>query len=161
MIFTHPEFLALWASSTLGQTFQEDEYFNFLQSLEDRDDLDVDEMSYEELLELCETIGDHKEGIKNIDDVSVVVEKDTLIEIEKCPVCLEEFKDIEVCRKINVCGHVYCSECIQKWFSESKRCPVCKKEAHQIASISKSSSPSPAPTSSGESSTVSPSMNTR
>lgn len=139
MVFTHPEFLAIWASSTLGASFQEEDYFEFLQAFQDQDDVNTDDMTYEELLQLCERIGNHKEGISCIDEVSEKIDNP---ENEACPICLDELKHVSSCRKIKVCGHIYCDECIERWFEENKWCPVCKKDV-QIASISKSSSSSP------------------
>lgn len=132
MLHTHPEFLAIWASALFGPMFQPEEYLNYVRSmLVDTEEYDIDNMTYEQLLELCEQIGDHKEGIQ---DIEVVLEKvecvDSLTETN-CPVCLEEFstKHAREIEKIKSCGHIFCSDCIRKWFTENKRCPMCKADA--------------------------------
>lgn len=94
-----------------------------------------EEDTYEDLLELCDTIGYHKVGIENIEEVAPI--KDSL-EHEMCPICISE--ELTTKRQIVTCGHVFCDECLSKWFKENRWCPLCKKEA-QIASISRSSSP--------------------
>jgi hypothetical protein len=135
MVHTHPEFLAIWASALFGPMFPHEEYVNYVRSMfvdtEEFDNVDIDQMSYEQLLELCEEIGDHKEGVP---DVEVVLEKiecqENLTETQ-CPVCLEEFASEQTreVEKIKSCGHVFCSQCIRKWLAENKRCPLCKSDA--------------------------------
>jgi hypothetical protein len=98
--------------------------------------IDIDHMSYEQLLELCEQIGDHKEGIANIEEV---LEKVDVLQGQPheyvyahCPICLDEFSAAEEAvqvEKIKSCGHIFCSECIRKWFSQNKQCPFCKCDA--------------------------------
>ena len=43
-----------------------------------------------------------------------------------CSVCLEEFKNGTNVTKLK-CGHVFCSECIEKWLSSSITCPCCRQ----------------------------------
>jgi E3 ubiquitin-protein ligase SHPRH len=40
-----------------------------------------------------------------------------------CVICQSSFDD----GVLTVCGHQYCTECIQMWYSEHRTCPVCKK----------------------------------
>lgn len=141
MLFVHPEFIAVWASSIFGPMFQEDEYFDFIRNIHELtidadDDIDlslevrmnVDDMSYDELLRLCEHIGYHKQGVEDITHVVDLIDDGSDHDI-KCPICLEECVPNErKCTKIKRCGHVYCFECIEEWFKQSKICPVCKQE---------------------------------
>ena len=43
-----------------------------------------------------------------------------------CSVCLEEFKNGTNVIKLK-CGHVFCTECIEKWLSNSLTCPCCRQ----------------------------------
>lgn len=138
LLYTHPEFVAIWASALFGPMFHEDEYLDFVRGVivdtYEFPNVDVDNMTYEQLLELCEEIGDHKEGIADVEQVLEKMSLDDLTEETKCPICLEEFCSIEderndVVEKIKLCGHVFCSQCIRKWFTENKRCPLCKGDA--------------------------------
>ena len=66
-----------------------------------------------------------------IDKVShIVVDKTTLAESDRCPICLETFAelgdDVDV-RKLR-CSHVYCDSCIQTWLTKHKKCPCCQKD---------------------------------
>lgn len=83
--------------------------------------------SYESLTNLSEQIGDVKIGVKNIKDIY----DDYIISINEefeCIVCKEDFcGNYKVC-KLNKCGHIYCKSCVNKWFQENKKCPVCQYE---------------------------------
>ena len=46
------------------------------------------------------------------------------IEKTECIICFED--KIKLCRELN-CNHIFCYECIDKWFLKSNSCPVCKK----------------------------------
>jgi len=43
-----------------------------------------------------------------------------------CAVCLEEFKNGANVTKLK-CEHLFCSECIEKWLSNSTTCPCCRQ----------------------------------
>jgi hypothetical protein len=94
------------------------------------------EPSYEDLLNLCDHIGYHKPGIKDIDAVTTVVEEEErcrlLKEEETCRICLECFTLEDEIRKINSCNHVFGSDCIKTWFSENKTCPLCNLSVTEI-----------------------------
>lgn len=136
LLHTHPDFVAIWASALFGPLFHQEEYLDYVRGLARDgvyfDDIDIDHMTYEQLLELCEEIGDHKEGITNVEDVLAEVEStDTLLET-KCPICLEEFatkREMGQIEKIRSCGHIFCRDCIRTWLTDNKRCPLCKSEA--------------------------------
>jgi hypothetical protein len=42
----------------------------------------------------------------------------------ECPICFE--KPVKKCRELN-CNHIFCYECIDKWFKNNNTCPICKK----------------------------------
>jgi hypothetical protein len=88
--------------------------------------------SYEDLLSLCEQIGYHKSGIKNIDiDVPYVDQEDRehlVNEEDTCRICLECLNLTEKLRKTKKCNHIFCSPCIEKWLEENKSCPLCNTE---------------------------------
>ena len=45
---------------------------------------------------------------------------------ENCIICLEEFDNGKSVTKLK-CGHVFCTKCIEEWFSQSTTCPHCRK----------------------------------
>lgn len=45
---------------------------------------------------------------------------------EECSICLESLRDKEV-RK-TICGHAYCSDCIERWLNVRMKCPNCNNE---------------------------------
>ncbi|KAG6672936.1 hypothetical protein I3842_16G084100 [Carya illinoinensis] len=100
--------------------------------------LDVDNMSYEELLELGERIGYVSTGLKEeeigrclrkikhslMNDLSPHVSKQG---DRKCSICQEEYEADDEMGKLD-CGHNYHIQCIKQWLAQKKACPVCKAE---------------------------------
>jgi len=89
-----------------------------------------DELSYEQLMSMCDEIGYHKVGIKNVDELAPAIVRmrkttDTSIN-DRCPICLEDMHKALYMREIKACKHTFCGECIEKWFVENKTCPICK-----------------------------------
>jgi len=175
---THEEFLVAWSSLSFPTLDPDDThslsaYFRNLgisnDILNNRFDDEFDQLSYEQLTALCDEIGYHKIGIKNIDNVApAIVRMKKGIDEERCPICLEDMHKTLYMRVIKECQHEFCGNCIEEWFKENKTCPICKLEINeqddiddtQISSISESSnggndtlrlSPTPTPESSSES----------
>ena len=47
-------------------------------------------------------------------------------EAKICTICQFEFE----IGTLTICGHQFCKECIQMWWSEHRNCPVCKRRLH-------------------------------
>ncbi|KAM7263275.1 hypothetical protein ACFE04_000958 [Oxalis oulophora] len=96
--------------------------------------LDVDNMTYEELLALGESIGSVSTGLSE-DEMSKSLRKtiycssDQIQEEEACVICLEEYKDMDDVETLKACSHNYHASCIRKWLSMKKVCPICKASA--------------------------------
>ncbi|KAM1118940.1 hypothetical protein ACFX2I_043195 [Malus domestica] len=95
--------------------------------------LDVDNMSYEELLALEERIGNVNTGLseetiskrlKHKKYIAVGSSADT----EPCCVCQEEYNGGEDLGTLE-CGHDFHSECIKQWLMHKNLCPICKTTA--------------------------------
>lgn len=98
--------------------------------------LDIDNMSYEELLALEERIGNVSTGLSG-DTISRYMVETAYCspnqiqgdqEEDKCVICLEVYKNKENVGRLN-CGHNFHSNCIKKWLSIKNVCPVCKASA--------------------------------
>lgn len=100
--------------------------------------LDVDNMSYEELLELGERIGYVNTGLKE-DEIGRCIRKIKLSipsdwlrlstqADRKCSICQEEYEADDDIGKLD-CGHGFHIECIRHWLAHKNTCPVCKAEA--------------------------------
>ncbi|KAK6921223.1 Zinc finger, RING-type [Dillenia turbinata] len=101
--------------------------------------LDVDNMSYEELLELGDRIGYVSTGLRE-DEISCCLRKTKLplindlsarihSEMElKCSICQEEYETDDEVGKLD-CGHGYHIHCIKQWLVQKNTCPVCKAAA--------------------------------
>lgn len=106
--------------------------------------LDIDHMSYEELLALGEHIGSVNTGLTNefiqknlktknftSPPACVNVEQATCSEQGKINFCVVCQTDYECDDTIGIldCGHEYHRECIAKWLVVKNACPVCKSTA--------------------------------
>ncbi|KAK7352419.1 hypothetical protein VNO80_17841 [Phaseolus coccineus] len=93
--------------------------------------LDVDNMSYEELLALEERIGNVSTGLseetvlKFLKQKKHSVEKETQIDAEPCCVCQEDYGDGDDIGTLD-CGHDFHSDCIKQWLMHKNLCPICK-----------------------------------
>ncbi|KAK9078218.1 hypothetical protein SSX86_002275 [Deinandra increscens subsp. villosa] len=105
--------------------------------------LDIDHMSYEELLALGEQIGSAGSGLSNDfllehlktrvfassksssepEDASSADE-----ELNSCVICQTDYDDQEQIGMLD-CGHEYHVECVKKWLTEKNTCPICKSTA--------------------------------
>ncbi|OIW04230.1 hypothetical protein TanjilG_00790 [Lupinus angustifolius] len=50
-----------------------------------------------------------------------------------CSICLQDYEDGELVRKLPKCGHLFHLECIDKWLIQQGSCPMCRTYVpHQI-----------------------------
>ncbi|KAL6218853.1 hypothetical protein ACLB2K_012060 [Fragaria x ananassa] len=97
--------------------------------------LDVDNMTYEELLALGERIGDVSTGLseetilklmKQRKCVSVMTEFPA--DMEPCCICQEQYADGDDIGRLD-CGHDFHTNCIKQWLMQKNLCPICKTPA--------------------------------
>ncbi|KAK8487032.1 hypothetical protein V6N12_020251 [Hibiscus sabdariffa] len=95
--------------------------------------LDVDNMSYEELLALEERIGNVSTGLSEETILNRLKRRKyssalgAQLEAEPCCVCQEEYKAGEDVGKLE-CGHDFHTDCINQWLMHKNLCPICKTE---------------------------------
>jgi len=88
----------------------------------------VEDTSYEFLSQICDSVGNHKVGVTDIDYSAPMCDDDDVWSFEGiCTVCLEPLRTAPVLRKMRGCIHAYCAPCIEQWLTENKTCPVCKR----------------------------------
>lgn len=96
--------------------------------------LDIDNMSYEELLALEERIGYVSTGLSE-ETISNCLEKSFYtsntnqasqsMDIEvKCSICQEEYEERDELGSLK-CNHSYHEACIKQWLLQKNKCPVC------------------------------------
>lgn len=97
--------------------------------------LDVDNMSYEELLALEERIGDVCTGLSEENILKQLkqrkywsVARGAEVEVEPCCICQEEYGDGEDIGTLE-CGHDFHYGCIKQWLMHKNLCPICKTTA--------------------------------
>ncbi|KAJ0254461.1 E3 ubiquitin-protein ligase MBR1 [Hirschfeldia incana] len=97
--------------------------------------LDVDNMSYEELLALGERIGDVSTGLS--EDVILKTMKQHKCTssspelhqyMEPCCICQEEYAEGDDLGTLE-CGHEFHKDCIKQWVMLKNLCPICKTVA--------------------------------
>ncbi|XWS35505.1 hypothetical protein CRYUN_Cryun20dG0003000 [Craigia yunnanensis] len=99
-----------------------------------QDNIDPDNMTYEELLDLGDAVGSQSRGLSQelIDLLPTSKCKfgsffSSKKSRERCVICQMRYKRGERQMKLP-CKHIYHSECITKWLSINKMCPVCNNE---------------------------------
>ncbi|CAK9135344.1 unnamed protein product [Ilex paraguariensis] len=97
--------------------------------------LDVDNMSYEELLALEERIGNVCTGLSEETILNHLKQRNYIssktegqVEAEPCCICQEEYNDGDDLGMLE-CGHDFHSSCIKQWLRHKNLCPICKKTA--------------------------------
>ncbi|KAJ6822841.1 E3 ubiquitin-protein ligase Arkadia-like [Iris pallida] len=103
--------------------------------------LDIEDMSYEQLLALEESMGDVNTGIsedsilKNLKTSVCAPLALTLSPLssgsllnERCTVCLVEYEEEERIGTLD-CGHSYHADCIKEWLLIKNQCPICRTRA--------------------------------
>ncbi|KAL3843913.1 hypothetical protein ACJIZ3_001316 [Penstemon smallii] len=114
-----------------------DPFINGFAELHDRHRdlrLDVDSMSYEELLALEERIGDVNTGLSE-ENIKVSMNRrnyaakiDVSAKLEPCCICQEDYI-IGDDMGILDCGHEFHTSCIKQWLILKNLCPICKTTA--------------------------------
>lgn len=105
-----------------------------------QDNIDPDNMSYEELLELGETVGTQSRGLSQelISSLPVSKYKCGFFCIrksrkERCVICQMEYKRGD--KQITLpCKHAYHVGCGTRWLSINKACPICYTDVFADAS---------------------------
>lgn len=98
------------------------------------DNVDLDNMTYEELLELGEVVGSQSRGLSQEAISQLPVSKFKCgffwrkkSRSERCVICQMEYKRGE--RQITLpCKHIYHRGCGTQWLTINKACPICYKE---------------------------------
>ncbi|XP_076908877.1 E3 ubiquitin-protein ligase MBR2-like [Bidens hawaiensis] len=95
--------------------------------------LDIDNMSYEELLALEERIGNVSTGLTE-EKVLKCLKQKTFASVtgqpdaEPCCICQEEYVNGDDLGTLD-CGHDFHTSCIKQWLLQKNSCPVCKSAA--------------------------------
>ncbi|KAJ8511428.1 hypothetical protein OPV22_001862 [Ensete ventricosum] len=97
--------------------------------------LDIDNMSYEDLLALEERIGNVNTGLSEgaisrclMETIYCSDQTPGDHEKGRCTICLETYKGNDCLGRVN-CGHDFHAACIKKWLLIKNACPICKASA--------------------------------
>ena len=89
-----------------------------------------DAMTYEQLLQLEDNVGNVSKGLNAQQFESLPItkyNKEKYSENFQCIICMEEFNEREKV-KLLPCGHIFHPNCIKEWLMKQKSCPFCKSE---------------------------------
>jgi len=94
--------------------------------------LRISNMTYEELLNLENKIGDVNKGLnqEEIDNLGEEIYNSFINLTEstkKCIICLSDFFEGEKIRYLK-CNHFFHKDCIDNWLKLQKKCPTCNQE---------------------------------
>ncbi|KAI5010260.1 probable E3 ubiquitin-protein ligase HIP1 isoform X2 [Hordeum vulgare subsp. vulgare] len=96
--------------------------------------LDIDNMSYEELLALEERIGNVSTGLTENDVMKLLKQRKfsswrlSSMEFEPCCICQEDYVEGDDLGTLH-CGHDFHASCISQWLVVKNLCPICKSTA--------------------------------
>ncbi|XP_006660863.1 E3 ubiquitin-protein ligase BIG BROTHER [Oryza brachyantha] len=97
------------------------------------DDVDPDNMSYEQLQALGEAVGNQSRGLPD-DLISYLVPFKNKCSFfsrkkndEECVICKSTYKSRQKLIRLP-CSHCYHADCITRWLKINKACPVCNEE---------------------------------
>lgn len=101
-------------------------------SQETWEEVDPDELSYEELIALGEVVGTESRGLSAATIASLVSENYKAQNNQdgsndSCVICRLDYEDGDTLTSLS-CKHSYHSECINNWLQINKVCPVCNAE---------------------------------
>ncbi|KAA8545857.1 hypothetical protein F0562_020692 [Nyssa sinensis] len=115
-----------------------DPFINGVAELHDRHRdmrLDVDNMSYEELLALEERIGNVNTGLSEETIMASMQQRKYLSiteafssNLEPCCICREDYYNGDDIGSLD-CGHDFHTNCIKQWLTQKNLCPICKMTA--------------------------------
>lgn len=98
-----------------------------------QDDIDPDNMTYEELQSLGEAVGQQNRGLSQdlIRRLPTFKYKTGFFSKKKkmgeCVICYAAYRSGDMLTTLP-CAHMFHSECINRWLKESKNCPLCYEE---------------------------------
>lgn len=78
----------------------------------------------DDLISQCSTLSTYVEPKEGIALEEGQISKSDAI----CAICLSEYQTGEKLRILNACQHHFHSDCVAKWLSMEKSCPLCKKD---------------------------------
>ncbi|KAG5221866.1 zinc finger family protein [Salix suchowensis] len=101
------------------------------------EEVDPDELSYEELLALGEVVGTESRGlsaatIASLPSINYKTGSSQNGSNDSCVICRLDYEDGETLTLLS-CKHSYHSECINNWLKINKACPVCNTEVSSSA----------------------------
>ncbi|XP_026455179.1 E3 ubiquitin ligase BIG BROTHER-related-like isoform X3 [Papaver somniferum] len=99
----------------------------------EEDEIDPDELSYEDLIALGEFVGTENKGLSTDKIKSCITPYacKSLLEgkygVDQCVICQTEYEEEEQVMTLP-CDHMYHSECITTWLQIKKVCAICNTE---------------------------------
>ncbi|KAL7141884.1 hypothetical protein ABFS83_08G084500 [Erythranthe nasuta] len=129
------DFLYGAIQSGLYSSEDELEYFYDDDQEVEQDDVDPDELSYEELIALGEMVGVENRGLSEAEINKhlnpIICQSTTNLLIDRCVICQVEYEKGDKLVTLG-CDHPYHEDCIAKWLQIKKICPICNNEVTRV-----------------------------
>nr|XP_004231468.1 E3 ubiquitin ligase BIG BROTHER-related [Solanum lycopersicum] len=111
---------------------RQDEEDRGINSQDAWEDVDPDELSYEELIALGDVVGTESRGlsadtIASLPSVNYKTQTASEGTTDSCVICRLDYEDGEKLTVLS-CKHTYHSECLNNWLQINKVCPICSTE---------------------------------
>ncbi|ONK80284.1 uncharacterized protein A4U43_C01F15930 [Asparagus officinalis] len=111
---------------------EKDFSFNISRNREAWQDVDPDELSYEELIALGEVVGTERRGlsvdtIASLPSVTYKAQSSQDANTDQCVICRLDYEEGDSLVELS-CKHLYHPECINQWLQINKVCPICSCE---------------------------------
>lgn len=90
---------------------------------------DVDNMTYEQLLEMGDNAGKVSRGLSafQISKIKSFAWMEGRTNGNSCTICMDQFKGGQRFKRLS-CNHEYHNDCVDQWLESSRKCPVCNKD---------------------------------
>lgn len=72
---------------------------------------------------VSDVLGSVHVGVDDVSAITSITTPSECVADSTCAICQDNLS-IRI-RRINKCGHCFCSECIETWLAMSKKCPLC------------------------------------
>ncbi|KAL5706503.1 RING-type E3 ubiquitin transferase [Ranunculus cassubicifolius] len=124
--------LAARIMALTAATWDEDHSDDDTNSQDTWEEVDPDELSYEELIALGDVVGTESRGlsadtIASLPSINYKSQNNEDSSTDQCVICRLEYEDEDTLTVLS-CKHMYHSECINNWLHINKVCPICSAE---------------------------------
>ena len=87
---------------------------------------EADMMSFLDLMVEVEVEQPKSKSKSKSNQLNLKLETETKITQGCCSICLEEFIEEDICRRLVNCTHLFHNHCVSQWLQKQPSCPLCR-----------------------------------